>query len=58
MMGAGDMSMKGLNFMKPLTKPAVEVVKGPLEVMGNMGGIVLIFIGIALIFVAITAMVS
>lgn len=56
MMGAGDMSMKGLNFMKPLTKPAVVVVKGPLEAFGNMGGVVLIFIGIALIFVAITAM--
>jgi len=56
MLNAGDMSMKGMNFMKPLTKPAVEIVKGPLEAMGNMGGVVLIFIGIALIFIAISAM--
>ncbi|MGF1691411.1 Na/Pi symporter [Photobacterium kagoshimensis] len=55
-MGAGDMSMKSLNFMKPLTQPAVNLFKGPLEAFGTMGGVALIFIGIALIFVAITAM--
>ena len=55
-LSAGDMSMKGMNFMKPLTKPAVELVKGPLEVFGSMGGVVLSFIGIALIFFAITVM--
>jgi sodium-dependent phosphate cotransporter len=56
MLDAGDMSMKGLNFMKPLTQPAVDIVKGPLETFGNVGGIALIFIGITLIFMAITTM--
>ncbi|WP_318451603.1 Na/Pi symporter [Photobacterium leiognathi] len=55
-LSAGDMSMKGMDFMKPLTQPAVNLVKGPLEAFGNMGGAALIFIGIALIFVAITIM--
>ncbi|UXI00837.1 Na/Pi symporter [Photobacterium sp. TY1-4] len=56
LMDAGNMSLKGMNFMKVLTKPAVAAVKGPLEALGNMGGVVMIFIGIALIFLAITAM--
>ena len=56
MLSAGDMSMKGMDFMSPITKPAVALVKAPLEVFGQMGGIALIFIGIALIFAAITAM--
>ncbi|EAR57104.1 putative sodium-dependent phosphate pump NptA [Photobacterium sp. SKA34] len=55
-LSAGDMSMKGMDFMKPLTKPAVELVKSPLEVFGSMGGVALSFIGIALIFFAITVM--
>ncbi|EAS63395.1 Na/Pi cotransporter family protein [Photobacterium angustum] len=55
-LSAGDMSMKGMDFMKPLTKPAVELVKGPLEAFGSMGGVALSFIGIALIFFAITVM--
>ncbi|MCG3863860.1 MULTISPECIES: Na/Pi symporter [unclassified Photobacterium] len=55
-LNAGDMSMKGMDFMKPLTKPAVELVKGPLEAFGSMGGVALSFIGIALIFFAITVM--
>lgn len=56
LLDAGDMSMKGLNFMKPLTQPAVDLVKGPLSTFGNMGGVALIVIGITLIFIAITAM--
>ena len=53
---AGDMSMNGMDFMKPLTQPAVDLVKGPLEVFGHNGGFGLIVLGIALIFVSITLM--
>ncbi len=55
-MGAGDMSMKNFDFMKPITQPAVNFVKAPLESFGNLGGGILIFLGIALIFVSITIM--
>lgn len=55
-LGTGDLSMGGMDFMKPLTKPAVNLVKGPLESFGTLGGVALIFIGIALIFLAITVM--
>ncbi|NAX48323.1 Na/Pi symporter [Photobacterium halotolerans] len=56
LMSTGDMSMKGLDFIKPLTKPAVNAVKAPLESMGTMGGVIMIALGIALIFLAITVM--
>ncbi|GAB6261509.1 Na/Pi symporter [Photobacterium sp. CCB-ST2H9] len=56
LMSTGDMSMKGLNFIKPLTKPVVHAVQAPLESLGTMGGIVMIALGIALIFLAITVM--
>ena len=53
----GDMSMKGLNFIKPITKPVVGALKEPLSTFGDtMGGVMLIAIGIATIFVAITVM--
>lgn len=51
------MSMKGFDFMKPLTQPAIDLVKTPLETFGNnIGGALLIVIGISLIFLSITAM--
>ncbi|MDO6704779.1 Na/Pi symporter [Photobacterium sp. 1_MG-2023] len=56
LMSTGDMSMKGLNFIKPLTQPAVSAVKAPLESLGTMGGVMMIVLGIALIFLAITVM--
>ncbi|MGF1699682.1 Na/Pi symporter [Photobacterium makurazakiensis] len=56
MMSAGDMSMDGLNFMKVLTQPAVSAIKGPLQSFGQTGGLIMIAIGIAIIFMAITVM--
>ncbi len=54
-LAGGDMSMKGLNFVKPITKPVVSAVKHQLEVFGDvLGGAALIILGIATIFVAIT----
>ncbi|BAX51973.1 Na+/Pi-cotransporter [Photobacterium damselae subsp. piscicida] len=56
-LGTGNMSMKGFDFMKPLTQPAIDLVKTPLETFGNnIGGTLLIVIGISLIFLSITAM--
>lgn len=56
-LSTGDMSMKGLNFIKPITKPVVGALKEPLSTFGDtMGGMMLIAIGIATIFVAITVM--
>ena len=57
MLATGDMSMKGLNFIKPITKPVVSAIKEPLSTFGDtIGGIMLIALGIATIFVAITVM--
>ncbi|WP_237485555.1 Na/Pi symporter [Vibrio hippocampi] len=57
MLASGDMSMKGLNFIKPLTKPVVSAIQEPLSQFGSTtGGVLLIVLGIATIFVAITAM--
>ncbi|OEE76263.1 sodium:phosphate symporter [Vibrio genomosp. F6 str. FF-238] len=57
MLATGDMSIKGLNFIKPITKPVVSALKEPLSTFGDVaGGIALIVLGIATIFVAITVM--
>ncbi|MGF1765107.1 Na/Pi symporter [Aliivibrio kagoshimensis] len=57
LLSAGDMSIKSFNFIKPLTKPVVSAVKEPLSTFGEMtGGLILIFLGIALVFVSITVM--
>lgn len=57
MLATGDMSLKGFNFIKPITKPVISAIKGPLADMGNVtSGIILIVLGIATIFVAITVM--
>ncbi|MDW6016195.1 Na/Pi symporter [Vibrio plantisponsor] len=54
-LAGGDMSMKGLNFIKPITSPVVGALKHQLAVLGDMfGGIALVVLGIATIFVAIT----
>ncbi len=54
-LATGDMSMKGLNFVKPITSPIVGGVKNQLSTLGDtFGGIALILLGIATIFVAIT----
>ncbi|MBD1564318.1 Na/Pi symporter [Vibrio sp. S12_S33] len=57
LLATGDMSMKGLDFIKPITKPVVNGLQSQLSVFGDtIGGIALIVLGIATIFVAITAM--
>ncbi|WP_375754154.1 Na/Pi symporter [Vibrio sp. HN007] len=57
MLATGDMSMKGLNFIKPMTKPVINAIKGPLMDFGNVAaGVTLIVLGIATIFIAITVM--
>ena len=53
--GAGDTSIKGLNFVKAATAPVVDSFKSVGSAMGDqVGGIALIIAGIVLIFVAIT----
>ncbi|WP_325893821.1 Na/Pi symporter [Grimontia sp. NTOU-MAR1] len=53
----GSLSMKGLDFMGPITKPLVNGTKEMLSVLpGNWGGVVLALMGIALIFASITLM--
>lgn len=57
MLATGDMSIKGFNFIKPITKPVVSAIKEPLSTFGDtVGGIMLIAIGIFTIFIAITVM--
>lgn len=57
MMATGDVSMGGLNFIKPITKPVVSAIQEPLSAFGSVtGGVLLIVLGIATIFVAITVM--
>ena len=55
LVGAETMSMKGLNFIKPVVKPPVEFIKStlagfPVEVSGG----IMIVLGILAIFVVIT----
>lgn len=55
MLGGDSMSMKGLNFIKPLVKPPVKMIEHALEGLGStVGGISMIVLGIVLIFVSIT----
>lgn len=53
--GAGDSSMQSFNFVKTATAPVVNTFKDITHSLGDqLGGITLIFIGIILIFIAIT----
>ncbi|PWI32075.1 sodium:phosphate symporter [Vibrio albus] len=57
MLATGDMSIKSFNFVKPITKPVVHALKEPLSHFSDVvGGAVLIVLGIAIVFVAITVM--
>nr|WP_194717433.1 Na/Pi symporter [Vibrio sp. S9_S30] len=57
MLATGDMSIKGFNFIKPITKPVINAIKEPLASFGDVaGGVMLIILGIATLFVAITVM--
>ncbi|NLS12241.1 Na/Pi cotransporter family protein [Vibrio sp. SM6] len=56
-LSTGDMSIKGFDFIAPITKPVISAIKAPLSSFGdNVGGVILIVLGIAVIFVAITVM--
>ncbi|MGR6871657.1 Na/Pi symporter [Pseudomonas sp. HK3] len=55
MIGADSMSMKGFNFIKPITKPVISEIKSLLGVFPDkVAAITLIVLGILLIFVSIT----
>ncbi|MDD1794131.1 Na/Pi symporter [Enterovibrio makurazakiensis] len=57
LMFEGNLSMKGMDFMGPLTKPLVNGSKDLLSSLpGDWGGVALIVLGIALIFASITMM--
>ena len=53
--GSGDASMKGFNIVKAATSPVVNTFKSTFKTMGDqVGGILLIVVGIMFIFIAIT----
>lgn len=55
LIGADSMSMKGLNFIKPITKPVISELKSWLSIMPEkFAAIALIAIGIIFIFISIT----
>ncbi|MCE7630375.1 Na/Pi symporter, partial [Vibrio fluvialis] len=57
LLATGDMSLKGFDFIKPMTKPVISALKEQLATLGDtLGGVALILLGIATIFVAITVM--
>ncbi len=57
MLATGDVSIKSFNFIKPLTKPVVSAIKDSLSSFSDVvGGVILIAIGIATVFLAITVM--
>lgn len=53
--GSSDLSMKGLNFMKPLTKPTVNFISDLVAfIPGKMAGIAMVVIGIMIILFSVT----
>ncbi|WP_331275667.1 MULTISPECIES: Na/Pi symporter [unclassified Vibrio] len=57
MLATGDMSIKGFNFVKPITKPVISALKEPLGAFSDsIAGIILIALGITTVFLAITVM--
>lgn len=57
MLATGDMSIKGFNFVKPITKPVISALKEPLGAFSDsIAGIILIALGIITVFLAITIM--
>ncbi|MGR6833187.1 Na/Pi symporter [Aliivibrio wodanis] len=57
LLNAGDMSIKGFDFIKPITKPVIGAIKEPLSNFGSMtGGLLMIALGIVILVVAITLM--
>lgn len=55
LVGGQSMSIKSLNFVKPLTSPAVDMVKGFTGVLpdNTMAGAAMIVLGICLIFASV-----
>ncbi|CAH0532689.1 hypothetical protein VST7929_00530 [Vibrio stylophorae] len=57
LMSTGDMSMKGMDFMKPIIGPAINLFEAPFKMLpAPFDGVAIIVFGIALIFFAITMM--
>ena len=55
LVGGQSMSIKSLNFIKPLTSPAVDMIKGFAGVLpdNSMAGAAMIIVGICLIFASV-----
>ncbi len=54
-LGGESLSMSGLNFIKPITKPVIGMFQGVFEHLPDpFGGVVLVVFGIVVIFAAIT----
>ncbi|SDE28814.1 solute carrier family 34 (sodium-dependent phosphate cotransporter) [Paracoccus isoporae] len=52
--GGADASMDGFNFVKAATAPVTKAISGPILSLGDVaGGVLLILVGIAMIFLAI-----
>lgn len=56
LVGADSVSMKGLDFIKPLVKPPIHFVEGSLKGMASteVSGALMVALGIGVIFVVIT----
>ena len=55
LVGSADMSMKGFNFMKPLTKPGVNIISDMASIVpGKMAGIAMVISGVILILFSVT----
>lgn len=57
LVGADSMSIKGFNFIKPITKPVIKEVKSFLNNMpidDKVAAVILALLGVALIFLSIT----
>lgn len=53
--GSADISIKGLNFMKPLTKPGVNLVSDIVSfIPGKMAGIAMVVAGVFIILFSVT----
>ncbi|MEJ6077431.1 Na/Pi symporter [Vibrio sp. 1-Bac 57] len=54
LVGSADMSLKGFNFMKPLTKPGVNLISDMASIIpGKMAGIAMVIAGVALILFSV-----
>ncbi len=53
--GSADISITGLNFMKPLTKPGVNLISDLLSFMpGKMAGVAMVIAGVFIILFSVT----